>query len=367
MNKYLQIDLQLFADGSRTEKATPRKRQEARKKGQVFQSREVASAVVLIAVFLGLRIFGGYIGNVIAGFYKSAFTEYMQTESLFTIEMQSKLMTETFIVFIKAMAPVFIIALAASMTAGLGQVGFLFTTETLGFKLDRINPLQGIKRVFSSHSVVELLKSIFKITVVVYIAYRYLQGEAVNAMNLAGREPGGIIAYIANVSLNVAIRICLALIILGLFDYGYQWWQYEKNLRMSKQEIKEEFKQLEGNPEIKSKIRQKQRQMSMRRMIQEVPKADVIITNPTHYAVALKYDPDESDAPVVIAKGQDFVALRIREVARQNNVEIVENRELARTLYETVEVGEAIPPELYQAVAEVLAFVYSIRNQGRVG
>ena len=154
---------------------------------------------------------------------------------------------------------------------------------------------------------------------------------------------------------------------MSALDYGYQWWEYEKNLRMSKQEIKEEYKQVEGNPEIKSKIKQKQRQISMRRMMQQVPKADVIITNPTHFAVAMKYDAKVSDAPIVIAKGQDFIALRIKEVAKENKIEIVENKPLARNLYDTVEVGQAIPPELFQAVAEILAFVYSLKGKGRVG
>ena len=172
----------------------------------------------------------------------------------------------------------------------------------------------------------------------------------------------GIGIYICSTAINLAIRICVVLVILGIFDYGYQWWQYEKDLKMSKQEVKEEYKQTEGNPEIKSRIKQKQRQMSMRRMMQEVPKADVIITNPTHYAIAIKYDAKVSDAPVVIAKGQDYLALRIKEVAKENKVEIIENKPLAKTLYDTVDIGKSIPPELYQAVAEIIAFVYNLKN-----
>lgn len=155
----------------------------------------------------------------------------------------------------------------------------------------------------------------------------------------------------------------MAMLVIGVMDYGYQWWEYEKSLRMTKQEVKEEYKETEGNPQIKSRIKQKQRQISMRRMLQDIPKADVVITNPTHFAVAVKYDSNVADAPIVLAKGQDYIALRIKEIAKENNVEIVENKPLARTLYETVEIGGKIPPELYQAVAEVLAYVYNLKRK----
>jgi flagellar biosynthetic protein FlhB len=175
-------------------------------------------------------------------------------------------------------------------------------------------------------------------------------------------EPLESVSYIASLCINVAIRVSFSLLFIALLDYVYQWWDYEKSLRMTKQEIKEEYKQMEGNPEIKGKIKQKQRQMSMRRMMAEVPKADVVITNPTHFAIAIKYDASKGEAPIVLAKGQDFIAQRIKEIARENKVEIVENKPLARQIYASVEVGEAIPQELYQAVAEVLAFVYSLKK-----
>jgi flagellar biosynthetic protein FlhB len=191
----------------------------------------------------------------------------------------------------------------------------------------------------------------------------YLEGQAVNVLNTLDMDVFATAVYIGTTSVNVGIRMCIVLLIMGIMDYGYQWWEYEKNLKMSKQEVKEEYKQMEGNPEIKSKIKQKQRQISMRRMLQDVPKADVVITNPTHFAIAVKYDPEISDAPVVLAKGQDYIALRIKEMAKENKVEIVENKPLARALYETVEIGGRIPPELYQAVAEVLAFVYGLKDK----
>ena len=356
------VNLQLFAEGDKTEKATPKKRQEARKKGQVLQSREITSALILIFIFIGIRIFGGQIYSEIAAFTKRIITEYPKIEDLYSINMLSKLFMDTVTVILKTTAPILAIAVITGMLAGYAQVGFLFTMETLTMKFERINPLSGLKRIFSLRAIVELVKSIGKVAIIGYIAYSYLKGEVNNVLGLMDMDAMGVAVYIGTTSLNVAIRICVALVILGVLDYFYQWWEYEKNLKMSKQEVKEEYKQTEGNPEIKAKIKQKQRQISMRRMLHEVPKADVVITNPTHFAVAVKYDTSVSSAPVVIAKGQDFIALRIKEAAKENKIEIVENKPLARTLYETVDIGEAIPPELYQAVAEVLAFVYSLKK-----
>lgn len=363
----LKVDLQFFAEGDKTEKATPKKRQDARKKGQVLQSRDITTAMVLILIFIGLRVFGEFIYSEITAFTKKIFVEYTTIEDLFNFNMLSRLFVETVTVILKTCAPILAIAVIAGLIGNYAQVGFLFTTETLRMKFDRINPLSGLKRIFSMRAVVELVKSILKISVIGYVAYSYLNNEVVNVLSLMDMTPIGIAVYIGTTSINVAIRICIVLLLLGILDYGYQWWEFEKNLKMTKQEVKEEYKQTEGNPEIKAKIKQKQRQISMRRMMAEVPKADVVITNPTHFAVAVKYDASVSAAPVVIAKGQDFIALRIKEAAKENKVEIVENKPLARTLYETVDIGEAVPPDLYQAVAEVLAFVYSLKGKGRAG
>lgn len=363
---YIRVNLQIFADDSgKTEKATSKKRSDARKKGQVLQSREITAALVLISIFLSLKIFGGFMYNELQTFTKKILTEYPKYNGEFTINVVNKIFTDTFIVFLKTVAPVLAIAVVTGLATNYAQVGFLFTTETLGLKLERLNPINGFKRLFSLQAFVELLKSIIKMTIVAFIAYDYLKGEAVNVFNMMSMEVADIAIYIATISINLAIRLCMAMIFLGILDYVYQWWQYEKNLRMSKHEVKEENKQAEGNPEIKSKVRQKMRQMSMRRMMQEIPKADVVITNPTHFAVAVKYDQNASAAPVVIAKGQDFIAQRIKEVARDNKIEIVENKPLARALYDKVEIGQSIPPELYQAVAEVLAFVYSLKGKNK--
>jgi flagellar biosynthetic protein FlhB len=305
--------------------------------------------------------------NEITYFTKVVITEYVKIPDLYTLHGISKLFMLSAIELVKICGPILAVALITGLVAEYAQVGFLFTFENLGFKFNRISPLSGLKRIFSLRSVVELVKSIIKLIIVGFIAYSYIKSEAENILTMMDMDVIGVAAYISSSVVNIAIRICVALIFVGAVDYIYQWYEYEKNLKMSKQEIKEEFKQTEGNPEIKSKIRQKQRQISMKRMLNDVPKADVVITNPTHFAVAIKYDANVSPAPKVVAKGQDYLAQRIKEVARENKVEIVENKPLARSLYESVEVGQEIPEEMYQTVAEILAFVYGIRNENAAG
>lgn len=358
------VNLQLFADsGEKTEKATPRKRRKAREEGQVLQSKELTSAIVLLSMFLTLKIVGSFMYEQLYLNFKIVFDDLAKVPDLFSIQGVRKLYVNMALQLLKIVAPVFAVALVSGVASGYAQVGFLFTTKTLAVKLNRINPLNGFKKIFSLRSFVELIKSILKILIIGFLGYLYLSSEAKNVLKTMDMDVVSIAAYICNTSLNVAIRMCIAMLVLGVLDYGYQWWEYEKNLKMTKQEVKQEYKETEGNPEIKGKIKQKQRQMALRRMLQDVPKADVVITNPTHFAVAIKYDPKVADAPLVVAKGQDYMAQRIKEIAKENKVEIVENKQLARTLYSTVEIGDKIPPELFQAVAEVLAFVYSLKNK----
>lgn len=362
----LKINLQLFAGGGggeRTEKATAKKRQDARKKGQVLQSREITTAMVLLFAFITLRVFGSMIYREISEFARKVFVEYPQTENLYMTDIIKKLFAESVLLLLKTMAPLFLVTMLTGIIVSYAQVGFLFTMETISPKFERINPFKGFKRLFSVHGAVELVKSLLKVTIISYVAYSYLNGKAADLLQMMNMDVANIATFIALTAINVAVRICIALLLLGVLDYAYQWWEYEKNLKMTKQEVKEEYKQQEGNPEVKSKIKQKQRQMSMRRMIQEVPKADVVITNPTHFACAIKYDSKVSDAPLLIAKGQDYMAQRIKEIAKENRIEIVENKPLARTIYDTVDIGKAIPPELYQAVAEILAFVYNLKGK----
>ncbi len=365
----LKLNYQLFAGGGddKTEKATPKKKSDARKKGQVFQSREVSASLVLILMIVSMNAFGSIIYGQLSSFIKKAFTEYLTNKDAIDTGILAKLFIDGITVLAKTSLPLLLIAMLAGLIVGYAQVGILFTLETLKPQGNRINPFSGFKRIFSLRSVVELVKSIIKISIVAGVAYSYLKSKSNEVVGLMNADLRDILSFIGGSAFAVALRICFAMILVGFFDYLYQRYDYEKNLKMTKQEVKEEFKQLEGNPEIKSKIKQKQRQMSMKRMMQEIPKADVVITNPTHFAVAIRYEAEKASAPYVIAKGQDYIALRIKQLAAENKVQIVENKPLARTLYSTVDIGQPIPPELYQAVAEILAFVYNLKNGGRAG
>jgi flagellar biosynthetic protein FlhB len=223
--------------------------------------------------------------------------------------------------------------------------------------------MNGLKRVFSARSLFELAKSIAKVVVIGWVAWSSIETELLNLTKLMTLELGQTIVYILDSAVSIGIKICFALLAVSAVDYFFQWRKYEKDIRMTKQEVKEEYKQLEGNPEIRSRIKQKQREISMRRMLSEVPKADVVITNPTHFAVAIRYEPEKRPAPYVVAKGADYMAQRIKDIAKENRVEIVENKPLAQALYSSVEIGDAIPPDLYRAVAEVLAFVYNLQGK----
>lgn len=365
----LKLNYQLFAGGGddKTEKATPKKKSDARKKGQVFQSREVSASLVLILMIVSMNAFGSIIYGQLSSFIKKAFTEYLTNKDAIDTGILAKLFIDGITVLAKTSLPLLLIAMLAGLIVGYAQVGILFTLETLKPQGNRINPFSGFKRIFSLRSIVELVKSIIKISIVAGVAYSYLKSKSNEVVGLMNADLRDILSFIGGSAFAVALRICFAMILVGFFDYLYQRYDYEKNLKMTKQEVKEEFKQLEGNPEIKSKIKQKQRQMSMKRMMQEIPKADVVITNPTHFAVAIRYEAEKASAPYVIAKGQDYIALRIKQLAAENKVQIVENKPLARTLYSTVDIGQPIPPELYQAVAEILAFVYNLKNGGRAG
>lgn len=360
------INLQLFADTSdKTEKATPKKRQDLRKKGQVMQSKELPANLLLLITFVSARMFGNFIYRELSSVYRMFLTE---TSAYNLEEIPETMSLVTFIVIeiIKISAPFFVIAVLVGALGSYVQVGFIFTLEPLKPKFSNLNPINGIKRIFSFRSLFEFLKSILKVIIVAWVAWSSIKGEFNNMMKLMDLDTGPLALYIINTTLDICIKIGFALLAVSAADYFFQWRRYEKDIRMTMQEIKEEYKQLEGNPEIKSKIKQKQREISMRRMLSEVPKADVVITNPTHYAVAIKYEPEKMPAPYVIAKGADYMAKRIKEVAKENKVHIMENKPLAQTLYKTVDIGQSIPPELYKAVAEILAFVYNLEGRNPV-
>jgi flagellar biosynthetic protein FlhB len=252
--------------------------------------------------------------------------------------------------------------LAAGLVIHFVQVGFLFTSKPLGFKLSRMNPLEGMKRLFSPRSFTQLFKSILKVVIIGITVYNGFMDSLVGIPGVMEQDLISGVSFMIEGIFNIAFDACLAFAILSVADYLYEWWMHEKDLRMTKQEIKEEFRQMEGDPQIKSRIREKQRQIGMSRMMQQVPEADVVIANPTHFAVALKYEETNDKAPVVIAKGQDYIALRIRKVAEENHIRVVENKPLARSLYQSAEIGKEIPVEMYKAVAEILAYVYKMKK-----
>ncbi|AYV66027.1 MULTISPECIES: flagellar biosynthesis protein FlhB [Niallia] len=358
--KLLSLDLQFFA-GEKTEKATPKKRQDTRKKGQVAKSQDVNTALVLLVVFGVLSFTGEYLLDGLLSLFTFTFSDFMG------INLSINSIQGLFLDILKEVAlllsPILIAALAGGLIANYMQVGVLFSPEAIKFKLEKINPISGFKRLFSLRSIVELLKSLLKITVIGIVVFSVLWGKMNEILILSHKSIGSIAVTIAKLTVQMGLYASIALLVIALMDYMYQRYDYEKNIRMSKQDIKDEYKNMEGDPLIKSKIKQKQREMAMHRMMQDVPTADVVITNPTHYAICLKYDEDKYDAPYVVAKGVDFVAQKIKLVAKENNVVMVENRPLARAMYSQVEIGDLVPEEFYKAVAEILAFVYQTRDK----
>jgi len=266
--------------------------------------------------------------------------------------------------FLMIMAPMLGAALVAGVAANVLQVGFMFTTETLKVKFDKLNPVKGLKQMFSPRKLVDLAKNILKIFAVGFVAYSDYVALLEKFGSYVGQDIYVSFIDIMRTAFLMALKMCIAMVFIAVADFLYTWWKYEKDLRMSKQEVKDEYKMMEGDPKIKGKIRQKQMQMSAMRMMQQVPEADVVITNPTHFAVALAYNEKEYPAPTVIAKGQDYVAHKIREVAMEHDIQIVENPPLAQSLFAMCEVNDEIPEDLYQAVADILVFVY--RQKGKI-
>jgi flagellar biosynthesis protein FlhB len=356
----LKLDLQYFA-GEKTEKATPKRRNDERKKGRVAKSQDVNTAFLLLFVFILMAVFAGFMKDSMLALFQHTFTEYLNWELTETSVFQ--IFTESIIQFAKIVGPVMLIAIIAGVASNLMQIGFLFTTEPLKFDLKKIDPIQGAKRIFSIRALVELLKSLLKIVIIGTVTFFVIWMYKDEMMMVAFKNVEGALAFFGRVTIIMGIAATIALLLLAVFDYAYQRFDFEKNIRMSKQDIRDEYKNIEGDPLIKSKIKEKQRQIAMRRMMSEIPNADVVITNPTHFAIAIKYDENQASAPYVVAKGVDHIAFKIKEVAKANHVMTVENRPLARSLYASVEIGEAIPEEFYQAVAEVLAYVYRMEKK----
>jgi len=352
------------AGQERTEKATPKKKEEARKKGQVAISREISSAMVLLAS-IGFFYFAGSwmfwnLAEVITRVFENLGTLQFNTINdarVFSLEIMGKLLA----ILIPFLLPVTILGLAANIL----QVGFKMSTEAIAPKLSKINPISGMKRFVSIKALVELSKSIMKLLFIGTIAYLLVKSDMAAFPLLIHQDVGQMLVFIAQVSLKISFFVCLALVVLAVLDFVYQRWQHEKDLKMTKQEVKDEQKQTFGDPKVKSRIRSMQLEMARRRMMEAVPEADVVITNPTHLAIAIKFNAEEMIAPVVLAKGAGHVAQRIKEIASEHQVPLVEDKPLAQALFKMVELGDYIPAELYRAIAEVLAYVYRLKGMYR--
>ncbi len=357
----LLFDLQLFSE-EKTEQPTSKKIRDSRQKGQVAQSKDLNGVLALLAVFAALAVLGQYYATSFFGFFHYTLAQTEGIDAFYQDGNIHKYMTQVCLLILKLSLPTLLVAMVIGVLVSYMQVGFLFTTETLKPKLEKINPLKGAKNLFSTRSLVELAKSLAKATLIVFASYDYLKDRLIELLVAMELDIGQIIAVMWDLVVGVVVRSALILLVIAVFDYAYKRWKNNKDMMMTKQEIKDEYKQSEGDPMLKSKIKEKQRAMAMSRMMQDVPTADVVITNPTHYAVAVKYDPQTGDAPKVVAKGQDLIAQNIKKIAGEAEVPIVENKPLARALYASSEVGDFIPIELYEAVAEVLAYVYTLKK-----
>ena len=343
----------------KTFQATPKRRQDARKKGQVLKSQEIVSAFMLLGLITILKF---WFPQMILKM-ESIFIYVSHLSYEWTIRSVSNLMINLLWIGIQIVAPIFIVGAIIAIGLNYLQVRSLFTVETLKPKLSHISPISGAKRMFGVKAWVELAKSLFKVLTIGYFLYAAIRDnfEIFPALQQLNPLQGALL--ICEIIVNVSWKIGIAFVVIAVIDFLYQWWEYEKNLKMSHEEIKEEFKQTEGNPQIKSEIKRKQRAMAMNRMMQDLKTADVVVTNPTHYAVALRYDPKEKPAPYIIAKGADQIALRIKQLAKEYDIVTVENKPLARALYAQAEIGQNVPADLYKAVAEILAFVYRIKHK----
>lgn len=367
----LSYNLQLFAKdgpgGEKTEPATPKKQSDTRKEGQVAKSRDLNNAVTLLAFFLVIKIFISYVASGFMDCFNMTYTKIAdfgdKNNFDFNINMVMYTMKEIMIKMLLIMLPVFAVGMLVTFVCDVLQVKWKVTTKPLKPKLNRLNPVSGFKRIFSVQALVSLIKSVAIIGALIWVVYAEAKDEIQVLLNFHNYSLQQVLTYIGNFAINTGIKISVVMLVIGFADYIYQKFKFSKDIMMTKQEVKDEYKNSEGDPQIKSQIKRRMMQASQRRMMQSVPKADVVITNPTHFAVAIQYDPQNAKAPIVLAKGEDYLAVKIKEVAKEHNISIVENKPLARMLYYNVDIGMEIPPELYQAVAEVLAFVYKMKNK----
>ena len=354
-----------MADPSKTEKATPKRRRDERKRGNVAKSQDVVAVATLIVTYAMLRLLAPTFVEQTTRFIQYCMGEAALAEMSFPAILQ-ELLRQAGAVLALTVGIFALGVIITSITATFAQTGMLVSAEALKPKLSKINPIEGFKRLFSLRSVVETVKGILKIILLLWLVYNNLMGLIAENHKYLYTDLATSISHTYDSILKMIFQIIIAFTAVAAADYLYQWWDYEQQLRMSKHEIKEEYKQTEGDPQIKGKIKERQQQMARMRMMQQVPQADVVIKNPTHYAVALRYRPETDNAPVVLAMGQDELALRIIQVAEENQVAVVENIPLARALYAGAELGREIPPEFYGAVAEILVYIFRLNNDTRL-
>ncbi len=345
----------------KTEPASDRKREEAKRKGKIARSVELNSAFVLMFGLLILYFAGGALVNGLAEIARATF---IRAGSLpVTVETLHHLVGSGVVSLGMLLAPIIFGIMVVGLTASYLQVGFVYSPEVLKPQFSKLNPLNGIKKILiSRRSLMELSKSLVKVFVVGTVAYSSLEGVIVETPTLVGSDPTALLGFLGETAFGLGIKAGLAFLVLAILDFFFQRFEHERDLRMSKEEVKEENKAMEGDPMVKSRVRSIQRRIAYRRMMQDVPKADVVVTNPTHLAVALRYDAEEMNAPRVVAKGADLIALKIREIAKAHHVPIVEDRPLAQALYRSVEIGQEVPEKLFQAIAQLLAYIYKVKQ-----
>lgn len=351
-----------MAGEEKTEPATAKKRSQERKQGHVVMSKEITTVALVIVMFYSLKALMPGIFSTVQDSMRYFWEMAANRDTIGTGDMV-RLGIDIAIIWVKTALPLLLICCLVDLVVTMGQTKMLVTFDSLKFKFSKLNPLSGLKKLFSLKNLVELVKSILKITVLGYIVVDNFMKRFEKAPRLMDMDPIAAVAFVGDMVISTVLLVGVIFAFLAAADYVYQKLSYEKQIRMSKQEIKEEYRNTEGDPKIKGKIRQKQREMAMSRMMQDVPNADVVIRNPTHFAVALKFDLDKNNAPLVLAKGADLLALRIVRVAQENEVTVMENKPLARGLYDAVAVGREIPEQFYGPVAEVLAFVYKLKNK----
>lgn len=344
----------------KTEQPTSKRRKDTRKKGNVLQSKDISTVVMLFGIFWMIRLMLPYIYTTVREYMEWIISGIGQDTENF---MTTQLVIVTVLSLLKCALPLLLTTMLLAIVSHGVQTRFNVSFQAVRPKFSKLNPITGMKNLFSLKKFVELIKNLIKTSLLLVLLYNLIKRDIVPVARMIDMDTLNSAAYMLKMVFDLVIKVSMTFGVVAFFDYLYQRWEFERDLKMTKQEVKDEFKQTEGNPEIKGRIKRLQRQMAMSRMIQKVPQADVIVRNPTHFAVAMKYDPDKNGAPIVLAKGQDHMALRMIKVGEESGVAIVENRPLARALYSACELDREIPPEFFGAVAEILVYIYKASHR----